>query len=388
MCKQIRFQILTTVISVVLLAIGVDAFTIQTTSRSDFVSGALSDGGGTRSNPYRRFSVLRRNSKNNESDENNDEKPILSSASPNSAMSETSRLSHAMLKVPSVDAAVDYWISKGGEVERSRSNGKSNGEAKILSAFVKLGYIGSSSSSSSSSQKKEEAEDGESEKVDKADEAPKSFSIEIVRAPARKSKKDDIGNKHGLSYLGLSMLLKFKDKNPLLELMMGNPTDATTADKSESNTSNKDESDEELFPIKYVASAPGDGFAQLALLSNNKLVETCDFYTTVLGMDQKAQDQNLLCLRYNPSIAPTDGVATTLVFENRPRVDNDEEDAKCFDHLAIETTSSVDGLYRELLKENESPVKVYMKPTPMFGSFLLGLIDPNGYKVVVYGTNE
>ena len=383
---EFRFQVVIAVVSVALLALGVDAFTIQTTtSRSFFGSGTLDGGvGGTRSNLYLRFSVLRRNSS-----ENDDEMPILSSASPNSVMSETSRLSHAMLKVPSVDAAVDYWISKGGEVERCRSNGKTNGEAELLSAFVKLGYIGNSS------RKKDEAEDGESEKVDD-DEAPKSFSIEIVRAPARKSKRDDDetrtaaggSNTHGLSYLGLSMLLKFQDKNPLLELMMGNPNDETTNDKSESNNSNKDKNDEELFPIKYVASAPGDGFAQLALLSNNMLVETCDFYTNVLGMDQKAQDQNLLCLRYNPSIAPTNGVATTLIFENRPRDDNNDNDSRCFDHLAIETTSSIDGLYRELLEETKSPVKVYMKPTPMFGSFLLGLIDPNGYKVVVYGTNE
>ena len=178
---------------------------------------------------------------------------------------------------------------------------------------------------------------------------------------------------------------------------MGNPT-GETIDKSNNIDESYSNGGVEEFPIKYVASAPGDGFAQLALLSNNKLVETCDFYTTVLGMDQKAQDQNLLCLRYNPStpttINPTNGVATTLVFENRPRDDDDDDDSRCFDHLAIETTSSIEGLYQELLEENESgktstsPVDVYMKPTPMFGAFLLGLIDPNGYKVVVYGTNR
>ena len=96
------------------------------------------------------------------------------------------------------------------------------------------------------------------------------------------------------------MLLQFRDRNPLLELMTGKSSgddndddDASSAKESKSES----KSESEDFPVKYVASAPGDGFAQLALLSDNKLVETCDFYTTVLGMDQKAQDQKLLCLR-------------------------------------------------------------------------------------------
>ncbi len=320
------------------------------------------------------------------SNSDSNDSPILSSASPNSAMSETSRLSHAMLKVASVDDSVEFWVSKGGRVIRSKSNGKTNGEAKLLSAFVQMGPVGAS--------KSKDADNSDEEKDSE------SFALEIVKGPLDEtSKKND--SKHGLSYLGLSMLLRFRDRNPLLELMTGPSSGDDDADDDASSTKeNKSESNSESedFPVKYVASAPGDGFAQLALLSDNKLVETCDFYTTILGMDQKAQDQNLLCLRYDcedPS-KKTTGVATTLVFENQVGTDESTEESGkiksgCFDHLAISTTSSITNLYENILEENEStrkenPVKVYMKPTPMFGNQVLGLIDPNGYKVVLFGS--
>ena len=300
-----------------------------------------------------------------------DDAPILSSSSPNAAMSETSRLSHAMLKVPSVDDSVEYLTSMGGRIVRSKSNGKTNGEARLLSAFVQLGPVGGG---------KRKDQDGES--VNNEDDS-QSFSLEIVQGPTEKPKNRP---HHGLSYLGLSMLLKFQNKNRLLELMMGKSNE-----ESKDSPEEKDDNNEhDFFPVKYVASAPGDGIAQLALLSDDKLVETCDFYTNVLGMDQKAQDAKLLCLRYDGN-APT-GVATTLVFENKPSSESNESDESggCFDHLAINTTSSVDGLYQSILEENKSeetnPVKIYMKPTQMFGSTILGLIDPNGYRVVVFGS--
>ncbi len=302
--------------------------------------------------------------------DSSDEAPILSSSSPNAAMSETSRLSHAMLKVPSVDDSVAYWTSMGGRIVRSKSNGKTNGEARLLSAFVQLGPVGGG-----------KRKDQDEESVNNEDDS-QFFSLEIVRGPTETPKNRP---HHGLSYLGLSMLLKFQNKNHLLELMMGQ------SNESKDSPEEKDDNNEhDCFPVKYVASAPGDGIAQLALLSDDKLVETCEFYTNILGMDQKAQDAKLLCLRYDGN-APT-GVATTLVFENRPSSESNEGDESggCFDHLAINTTSSVDGLYQSILEENKcqetNPVKIYMKPTQMFGSTILGLIDPNGYRVVVFGS--
>lgn len=215
------------------------------------------------------------------------------------------------------------------------------------------------------------------------------------------------------------MLLKFQDRNSILELIQKNEQALANKDKnttpdgdsgSDSNSNGANSGDEQsLFPIKYVASAPGDGFAQLALFSDNKLVETCDFYTNVLGMDQKAQDRNMLCLRYDNTNA--NGVTTTLIFENR-QTEAKAETRCSVDHLVIRTTTGIEGLYRNILEENERkeeqkqqkieieieseseseiedepPVAVYMKPAAMFGVHVLGLIDPNGYKIVVCGPN-
>ena len=331
----------------------------------------------------------------------NDE-PILSSASTNVAMSETSRLSHVQLKIASVDEAVVYWTSKGGRVIRSRSNGMTNGEEELLTAFVELGYVGSGR------KKDTEGEDGENKDDDDDNQPP--FALELIKTQAAQGKdSNDDEHPHGLSYLGLSMLLKFQNKNPLLEMMKGNNDSGSDGTSSNDNKEENSGTSSDL-PVKYVASAPGDGFAQLALRSNNLLSETCDFYTTVLGMDQKAQDQRLLCLRYDQDSSSSietgnskknanpSGVATTLVFENSRGGGENADDSKgprprktadSFDHLAIRTTCSVEDLYQNILKGNVNnsddtkPVAVFMKPTPMFGSTVLGLIDPNGYKVVI-----
>jgi catechol 2,3-dioxygenase-like lactoylglutathione lyase family enzyme len=349
---------------------------------------ALDARGTHRCTPQHRRSLrsfLRsKSSSSSSTDNDNNDEPIRSSASPNASMRSTSRLSHAMLKVSSVDSAVDFWKSRGGIVARSRSNGKTNGEAELLSAFVELGPVGSSASNDS----------------DNDDSGASSFALELTKAPV--SQTNNSQDHHGLSYLGLSMLLKFRDKNPLLEMMKGTADNSTDADTNKRGgptitNDNKDDDDSSApghVPIRYVASAPGDGFARLALVSDDKLEETRDFYTSLLGMNQKAQDASVLCLRYDSSNRSTSssgsGVATTLVFENRPCQSGgggDNDDAGCFDHLSISTTSSIGGLYRAIQKK-EDPVVVYMKPTPMFGSTLLGLIDPNGYKVVVFGRNE
>jgi len=317
-------------------------------------------------------------------------------------MKETSRFSHAMIKVPSVDDAAAYFISKGGRITQSRSNGETNGEEELLSAFVELG----------------------STTKNNDDTETKSFALELIKSSGDQTPNESVSGRSGLLYLGLSLLLKMQDEsnnNPLLELMKGidNANDAAkdpfphpgAADdaKDDDQTSNDKEqlqqSESSVLPIKYVASAPGDGFAQVALACNDKLVETCDFYTSLLGMDQKAQDGRLLCLRYDDnnsteddkenSSAKTNGVATTLVFENCPSESDGETNDNCLDHLAIETTSSIQGLYQSILDKNEasknvddnndSIISVYLEPTPMFGSTVLGLIDPNGYQVVVYG---
>ena len=85
-----------------------------------------------------------------------------------------------------------------------------------------------------------------------------------------------------------------------------------------------------------------------------------------------------------------------LIFENQPKStensNNEPSHHECFDHLSFNTTCSIEGLYQSILEENKTtkntnPVNVYMKPTQMFGNNVLGLIDPNGYKVIVFGSN-
>ena len=389
--------------------------------------------------------IILRSSSSSSTNHNKDDDDLMRS---------TSRLSHAMVKVPSVDDAVSYWKSIGGRVKRSRkigndSKGKDNEDKdeQLLSAFITIGHVGiGSSSSSSSSSSNSNDEDDEN-----------SFDLEIVKRGGSSFSPSTVGIKegsaipassHGISYLGLSMLLKFQNSNPLLELIKKEKItqqSSTKADDDNDDTTNivsnndenkvqQEEKTVALPPIKYVASAPGDGLARIALLSNNKLVETRNFYTTVLGMDQKAQDTNFLCLRYDTDANNDDdrddisntsnGVSTTLVFVNSrcqqsgngDDEDNDVEnrsssDKNCvFDHLAIQTTSSIEKVYQNIIVKNENinsssmnsheneeivaaaakevAVKVYMKPTFMFGSNLLGVIDPNGYKVVIFSSNK
>ena len=146
------------------------------------------------------------------------------------------------------------------------------------------------------------------------------------------------------------------------------------------------------------------------------MVATSDFYSKILGMNVKAQDDKMVCLRYENDTFPTKtlGVATTLVFDAKapttPDDKNTPDDIKtiergdCFDHIAITTTSSIDDFYNDLVitkptivdgdqspssssskLDEESSKKVFMKPTDMFGKRVMGLIDPNGYKVVIAG---
>src|SRR6056300_1230641 len=51
-------------------------------------------------------------------------------------------LSHVMLKVPSVDKTVEYWIEKGGTVRvQTEKPGSSNGSSELRSAMVELGAL-------------------------------------------------------------------------------------------------------------------------------------------------------------------------------------------------------------------------------------------------------
>lgn len=275
-------------------------------------------------------------------------------------MSTTSFLSHVMLKVPSVDESVLYWTEKGGTVRISRSNGKTNGEAKLLSASVEMGC---DQNFKSNSRKKDNSDVDEQtsnpDGVESSSEpSPACFALELVRT----EKEDfDIGNV--ISYVGVSMLLQFR--NNLLGAIVGDEKPRNQGEEPNG------------IPVCSSASAPGDYFARFSLKTRD-VVSTSDFYTTILGMTAKAQDDKMTCLRYDNDCFQN-GVATTLVFDSTAE---DLDKGDCFDHLAITTTSQISILYEEFEKGG---CTVFMKPTSMFGKQVCGLIDPNGYKVVVAG---
>jgi catechol 2,3-dioxygenase-like lactoylglutathione lyase family enzyme len=300
-------------------------------------------------------------------------------------MAKTSRFSHVMLKVPSVDKAVDYWIEQGGKVVISREDpNATNGQAgRLLSAFVEMG------SSNNNNKSKENLNDQSSS----SSSTKKAFALELVSMGDQK--QFELGT--SISYIGLSLLLQFQ--NNLLGVITGSDK-PPKAPKPEPNG----------IPVQYCASAPGDYLCRLALKSNN-LPATLEFYTTVLGMDAKAQDETMICLRYDnnndtpsegsssssSSSGSSSGVPTTLLFDATPTMTTttttttaaNEDDTtsnkiikgNCLDHIAIGTSASIEEQYERI--KSLGTCSIFMNPTEMFGQTVMGVIDPNGYKVVL-----
>ena len=256
----------------------------------------------------------------------------------NHPMLTTSRLSHAMLKVPSVDATAKYWTDMGGKIRISRpKEGAINGDDGLLSAFVELGFAQSSKGNKN-------AEDSDD----------KCFALELVSTD-----KESYSIGTCLSYIGVSMLLQFQNN------LLGPITGETASEQPEEPNG---------ISIQNSASAPGDFLCRFALKSKD-LMASHDFYTSVLGMDAKAIDEKMLCLRYDTKDFP--GVPTTLLFDaTTAEIDMGD----CLDHLAIATTCDIQSVYTRI---EESEYNVFMKPTEMFGKQVMGVIDPNGYKVVI-----
>lgn len=245
-------------------------------------------------------------------------------------LSSQSYLSHVMLKVPSVDQAVAYWIEKGGivRVQKEKPDSENGG---LSSAMIELGCSSKNN-----------------------DVASPCFALELVAI-----NKFDYQLGNALSYIGISMLLQFQ--NNLLGLVQG--------EKPESQG-------EEPNGIKVVssASAPGDFLARFVLRSQD-LDATEDFYCGVLGMENKARDEKMLCVRYDNDCFAA-GFPTTLIFEYS---EINIEKGDCFDHLVIATDTKVEEIYNHLAES----CTIFMKPTKMFGRDVLGLLDPNGYKVII-----
>jgi len=240
------------------------------------------------------------------------------------AMSQN-QLMHAMLRVPNVNETVDFWKEQGAHVHSYRKT------AKAETAFVGFGK----------------------------EQGRGYFSLEITKQP--ESEEFQLGN--AIPYFGLSMLMG-------MNLMM-----AAAGEKSDSTS----EQDPNGIQVRPVASAPGDSFARFCLKTNGDVFgETTDFYE-LLGMELVAADEEVICLRYTSNAAVNrTGVATTLVF---CKTSEELVRGNCFDHMAI-STANVDAAAAELRESLENPNEViFLEPSPMFGTKIMGLNDPNGYKV-------
>jgi catechol 2,3-dioxygenase-like lactoylglutathione lyase family enzyme len=246
-----------------------------------------------------------------------------------------SMLSHAMLRVPSVDKTVAYWMEKGGTIRVQKERpGASNGEAQLLSAMIELGC-----------------------NQQQSDDPPPCFSLELV---ATNKENFELGNV--LSYIGVSMLLQFQ--NNLLGAIKGDKVESQGAEPNG-------------IPVESSASAPGDFLSRFSLRSKD-LGATEEFYTSILGMEAKGKDENMLCLRYDNDCF-TAGVPTTLIFDVTTE---DLEKGDCFDHLVIATRANMEEIHTRFQDED---CTIFMKPTKMFGKDVMGLLDPNGYKVILAG---
>ena len=270
----------------------------------------------------------------------------------------SNRLSHVMLRVPDVDATVDYWVAKGATVKQRNKSPKAGGGE---TAFVALGN-------------------------GKADQIDSCFALEITSPPNPEEGEEESVRGNGLAYLGTSMLLDFQNN------LMGAAAGEKIAKEGEAAEPNGIE-------VRRVASGPGDYFARLCLRpkplakddavavngegKNNAfspLEITEQFYTKVLGMRVVANDIDLLCLRYKDGGF---GVSTALVFSTEdgdPSSDDEFVMGNMLDHLVIGTPSVHEAA--DALKETEEGRKaMFMEPTSMFGTTVLGITDPNGYTI-------
>lgn len=252
-------------------------------------------------------------------------------------MATSNRLSHAMFKVNNVNASVNYWKKHfGATVLRGvKQVVDEHGYESYRSAFVALG------NGTDVSEKQ-------------------SFALELVET------KEDMNLGTALCYIGISRLYQFQKGN--WQTIATNPTSPLTNDiPTEPNQ----------LPIQWATSSPGDYICRIVLKTND-IQATLHFYETILGMQVAAADDSMVCLRYHP-VQGGGGVPTTLVLEgtNEPL-----QHGTCLDHFVIRTTANIEEEYARLL-ESDFKASIFMKPTTMFDSMVMGVKDPNGYKVVI-----
>ena len=236
-----------------------------------------------------------------------------------------------MLKLEHIDQAVAYWTEQfNATILQSRRNDQN----EYQSAFVALGN-GTVASSKD------------------------SFALELVAAAANTV---DMGN--SLAYIGISRLRQFQGVRNLEAIVSGSAAGASSSLAAEPNG----------LPVQWATASPGDYLCRIGLRTND-IDATLGFYKDLMGMDVVAADDSMLCLRYSASA--TSGVPTTLVFEgtNEPL-----QHGTCLDHLVIRTRARIEEEHERL---KQASVPVFLKPAKMFGSAVMGVKYPNGYRIVL-----
>lgn len=246
-------------------------------------------------------------------------------------------LSHAMLRVPNVNATVDSWIDRGATLTSYRKAGQSE------TAFIKIG----------NGQKGDDA-------------SRRCFSLEVTKLPD----EEEIRTGNAVSYFGLSMLLDFRN-NLVAAAAGGTPQKRSLEESLDANG----------YELRSVASGPGDYFCRLCLRTASDdngldmLQESEKFYKNLLGLKTVAVDDDLLAMRCPQG--PSYGVPASLIFV---RGDDEPLDhGNSFDHIVI-STKSVEAA-AEALRGNVNEGAIFMEPREMFGMKIFGLKDPNGYSV-------
>jgi catechol 2,3-dioxygenase-like lactoylglutathione lyase family enzyme len=128
--------------------------------------------------------------------------------------------------------------------------------------------------------------------------------------------------------------------------------------------------------VQYVASASTLDPISRIVLHSTDLDDTSAFYTGVLGMEKLSQTATELSLRYEKASASGTCVSTSLVFT---KVEQELVMGNCFDHMAVMCRDVEEA--NKVISESSAADAVFMPPTNMFGSKLMGLKDPSGFNL-------
>ena len=230
------------------------------------------------------------------------------------------QLLHAMLRVRNVNATIAFWEGYGAKVLTYNKAGARE------TAFIGFGDYRDAT----------------------------FFALEITAMPS----DEVLSLGTAVDYIGTSSIPTAFDLDDVLE------------------EGSVDGFDPDGIRVQSVPSASRVDPISRIVLHSTDLDETSAFYTGVLGMKKLAQSATELSLRYEKTSAPGPCVSTSLVFT---LVEQELVIGNCFDHLAVMCKDVEEA--SKVLNESSAADAVFMPPTNMFGSKLMGLKDPSGFSL-------